>query len=89
MKFIEFISMKWDEESDTDVETQVLIGLDKITSVSNKKHYRNINGQRVAVTEPYIALEADDNMYVLNYTYEELKRILETGGNIIKTGVGR
>jgi len=89
MKFIEILSMKWDEESDMDIETQILIGLDKITSVSNKKHYRTINGQRSVVTEPYITLESDDNMYVLNYTYEEIKRILETSGNVVKTGVGR
>jgi hypothetical protein len=89
MKFIEFIVDEYDEDTEEAATCNQIVALDRICSVKPVKRNLNRNGSSVRETQIRVEVSGGDNLYITNYTYEELKRILVSGGNIISTGVTR
>lgn len=82
MKFIEIQTEEWDNETDAEVPTPMMVCLDKITSVQTKMR-RQHNNENV----PTVYIRAGDTAFwCFNYSYEQLKRILMSGSNIHSTG---
>ena len=102
MKFIEIVTRGWDDNTDTEYERSALVSIEKIISLEMRRQriesqvtpsqvtrsspnrspirpdveYRNI---------PYVITQGD-NYFIYNYSFEDLKRILMTNGNVRMTG---
>lgn len=99
MRYIEIITFAYDEYREEELPKKVLINLDKINSVEDKQRVppasrspsvrrgelRSPPSPDEFVSMPYVSMDGD-NYWVTNYSYEDLKRLVTTGGNVRMSG---
>lgn len=82
MKFIEIETEEFDDDTDTEIKFTQLITLDSINIIQLRKHGNGSERKDVV----YIKYRGGGSSWCFNYSYQELKRILTSASNIIKTG---